>query len=198
MLEWLKNILGDSYTEDIDTAVSNEIGKGFVSKSNYDQRNTAYKDLQKQIAERDTQLEELKKVDTTKLQDEITKLQATNKTTTEEYEKKLADMQKEYAIDMALNKANAKNIKAVKALLDNSKIELNDDGSLKGLVEQIDVLSKADDSSFLFGSSGGKANIDGFHPAQGTGANEGKADLDHMTYTQLVEYQASHPDVNLK
>ena len=69
MLEWLKTILGDNYSEEIDTAISGEIGKGFVSKANYDQRNTAYKDLQKQIAERDTQLEELKKVDTAKLQE---------------------------------------------------------------------------------------------------------------------------------
>ena len=84
MLEWLKTILGDNYSEEIDTAISGEIGKGFVSKANYDQRNTAYKDLQKQIAERDTQLEELKKVDTAKLQEEIVKLQTTNKTAKEE------------------------------------------------------------------------------------------------------------------
>ena len=49
MLEWLKTILGDNYSEEIDTAISGEIGKGFVSKANYDQRNTAYKDLQKKF-----------------------------------------------------------------------------------------------------------------------------------------------------
>ena len=112
MLEWLKTILGDNYSEEIDTAISGEIGKGFVSKANYDQRNTAYKDLQKQIAERDTQLEELKKVDTAKLQEEIVKLQTTNKTAKEDYEKKIADLQKEYAVDTALNKVGARNIKA--------------------------------------------------------------------------------------
>ena len=52
MLEWLKTILGDNYSEEIDTAISGEIGKGFVSKANYDQRNTAYKDLQKKISHR--------------------------------------------------------------------------------------------------------------------------------------------------
>ena len=30
MLEWLKNILGDSWTEDIDKKISAEIGKFFV------------------------------------------------------------------------------------------------------------------------------------------------------------------------
>lgn len=198
MLEWLKTILGDNYSEEIDTAISGEIGKGFVSKANYDQRNTAYKDLQKQIAERDTQLEELKKVDTAKLQEEIVKLQATNKTAKEDYEKKIADLQKEYAVDTALNKVGARNIKAVKALLDNSKIELKEDGSLTGLNEQLDVLSKAEDSSFLFGTGGkGKANIDGFHPAQGTGANEGKPDLNSMTYQELDKYLTEHPGEHL-
>lgn len=156
MLEWLKTILGENYSEEIDTAVSGEIGKNFVSKSNYDQRNTAYKDLQKQIAERDTQLEELKKVDATKLQEEIAKLQNTNKTAAADYEKRIAEMKKEYAVDTALTKANAKNIKAVRALLDTSKIELKEDGSLTGLNEQIEALSKAEDSSFLFGPGKGE------------------------------------------
>ncbi|MDO4459042.1 MAG: hypothetical protein Q4C42_03010, partial [Clostridia bacterium] len=51
MLEWLKPILGETYSEDIDKAISQEIGKGFVSKHNYDERNEAYKGLQSQVAE---------------------------------------------------------------------------------------------------------------------------------------------------
>lgn len=35
MLEWLKTILGDMYTEDIDKKVSAEIGKNFVSKADF-------------------------------------------------------------------------------------------------------------------------------------------------------------------
>ena len=34
-LEWLKTILGDKYTPEIDTAVSQEIGKGFVSRTDF-------------------------------------------------------------------------------------------------------------------------------------------------------------------
>lgn len=33
MLEWLKAILGDSYTEEIDKKISDEIGKGFVPRA---------------------------------------------------------------------------------------------------------------------------------------------------------------------
>ena len=35
MLEWLKTVLGDAYTPEIDTAVSQEIGKGFVAKADF-------------------------------------------------------------------------------------------------------------------------------------------------------------------
>lgn len=33
MLEWLKNILGEDYTDEVDAKVSAEIGKNFVTKS---------------------------------------------------------------------------------------------------------------------------------------------------------------------
>ena len=35
MLEWLKTILGDHYTEDIDKQISAEIGKGFVARADF-------------------------------------------------------------------------------------------------------------------------------------------------------------------
>ena len=35
MLEWLKSILADSYTEEIDKQISQEIGKNFVSKADF-------------------------------------------------------------------------------------------------------------------------------------------------------------------
>ena len=35
MLEWLKTVLGDAYTPEIDTAVSQEIGKGFVARTDF-------------------------------------------------------------------------------------------------------------------------------------------------------------------
>lgn len=39
MLDWLKAILGDHYTEEIDKQVSAEIGKGFVAKADFNTKN---------------------------------------------------------------------------------------------------------------------------------------------------------------
>ena len=41
MLEWLKNILGDSYTEEIDKQVSDEIGKAYAPRADLDSANEA-------------------------------------------------------------------------------------------------------------------------------------------------------------
>ena len=49
MLDWLKKILGDSYTEDIDKQVSVEIGKHFVSKTDFNAKNDELKDAKGQI-----------------------------------------------------------------------------------------------------------------------------------------------------
>ena len=76
MLEWLKTILGDAYTEDIDKKVSAEIGKGFVAKADFNTLNEEKKNLTTQLAERDSQLEELKKVDAAGLQAKIAELRS--------------------------------------------------------------------------------------------------------------------------
>lgn len=93
----------------------------------------------------------------------------------------------------ALLGSGALNVKAAKALLNLDKAELAEDGTVKGLADQIKALRTAEDSKFLFGSStpklkGAKAgesgNEDGDH----------QVDTSKMTYSELVAYMAEHPD----
>ena len=51
MLEWLKTILGDAYTEEIDKKISGEIGKAFVSKADFNSKNEELKNARAQLAE---------------------------------------------------------------------------------------------------------------------------------------------------
>ena len=147
MLDWLKDILGEVYTEDIDKKVSAAIGKDFVSRSDFNAKNEAYKALESQIAERDRQLEELKKVDAAGLQEQITRLQGENQSAKESYEKQIADMKLDYALDAALIGKKAKNPKAVKGMLAMEDIKLDGD-KLLGLDTQLESLLKSD--SYLF------------------------------------------------
>lgn len=143
MLDWLKDILGDSYTEDIDKKISQKIGEGFVAKSDFNQTNETKKQLETQIADRDKQLEELKKLDAPSLQAKITQLQDENAKQKSDYEQKIADMAFSSALDNALSAAGAKNVKAVKALLDTNTLIFKD-GKIVGLDDQLTQLKKTD------------------------------------------------------
>lgn len=91
---------------------------------------------------------------------------------------KLTQVRKDSAIDMALMKAQARNPKAIKALLDTETIKFDDDG-LHGLNEQIDKLKESD--GYLFNSaddSKDKSKINAFqkgNPSDGVKENEPSA-----------------------
>lgn len=150
MLKWLKTILGENYTEEIDQKVSEEIGKGFVSRSDFNTVNEAKKQLESQVGEYNTQLEELKKLDPQKLQKQIEDLQAENKKATDDMNTMLAEYKLNSAVEIALAKSGAKNGKALKALIDMDKVKLDGD-TLLGMEDQLKALKESD--GYLFEDS---------------------------------------------
>ena len=126
MLAWLKEILGDAYTDDIEKKVSDEIGKGFVSRADFNTVNESKKGLEEEIGKRDKQLETLKQLDAEGLQEKINTLQQENETTKQEYEKRITEIKFEHALSSALKGAKSKNDKAVQALLDMDALQKND------------------------------------------------------------------------
>lgn len=142
--------------------------KGFIPKSRFDEVNEAKKKLEEDIKTRDKQLEELKKLDAEGLKAEIEKLQNENKNAKEKYQAELKQIQINNAVDKALLTAKAKNTKAVKALLDLEKVEL-DGETVKGLDDQIKKLIEGEDTKFLFDvTSDEKPNFRGIKPGEKT------------------------------
>lgn len=88
----------------------------------------------------------LKDNDTFKAQ--IAELQAKYKEASEEYTRHLRDQQFSFAIERAVAAADARNVRAVIALLDKSKISLDGD-NLLGFDAQITALKESD--PYLFG-----------------------------------------------
>ncbi|MCH5192161.1 MAG: phage scaffolding protein [Oscillospiraceae bacterium] len=169
MLDWLKTILGDAYTEDIDNKVSAEIGKGFVARADFNEVSTAKKKLEEDIKARDKQLEDLSKSQgaTDGLKAEITKLQEQNKTDKANYDAEVAKIRMENAVDKALTMAGAKNVTAVKALLVEflKDAKMADDGTVKGLTAEIENLVKGETTSFLFETkTDGQQTFTGMQP----------------------------------
>ena len=88
-------------------------------------------------------------VDVAQLQGEITKLNTDLANKDAEYQKKIADMEFGSVLDSAINGSKAKNVKAVKALLDLDKLKAskNQTEDIKTALEE---LRKSD--SYLFDS----------------------------------------------
>ncbi len=108
--------------------------------------------LSKQVGDRDKQIENLKKSagDNEDLLKQISDLQATNKAQAEAHDKEIQQLRIDSAVEKALTDSGAKNIKAARALLELEDAKLSDDGTVKGLIEQIEKLKSNDGSKFLF------------------------------------------------
>lgn len=160
-----------------------------IPKSRFDEVNQAKKDLEKQIADRDKQLEELKKIDAEGLQAKIDELQKANETTKSEYEAKLKETQLTSALKLALA-GKVHDADLVASLIDKEKIELGEDGNItKGLDEQIKSLQEA--KSFLFVEN--KPNtptFKGFAPIDGKSGDQGSKgdDANNNFGKQVAEF----------
>lgn len=171
MLDWLKTILGESYNEEIDKKVSAEIGKNFVTKTDFNAVNAEKKTLTEQVAERDKQISSLKDKggDAEALKAEIERLQGENKAAKEKYDGEMKEFRKNALIDAELTKAGAVNVKAVKALLDLSKVDVDDEGKLTGFT---DVLKPVQDTEKWAFPNAGDGDAD-----DGTGAGAASTGL---------------------
>lgn len=167
--------------------------KGYVPPERFNEVNEAKKAAEALISERDKQIEGLKKStgDSEALKAQIEKLQSENKAAKEKYEADIKTLKINNAIDSALTKAGAKNMKAVRALLDMEKITIEGD-EVKGIDDQIKGLSTAEDSSFLFNVvDNGTKTPKGMKSPEGAGKPAGKKSYSEMTYTERVEFLAN-------
>lgn len=157
-MDWLKEILKKAGIEEGELEgligeIGKELAKYFIPKDKYNEVAEAKKKLEEDIQERDNQLEQLKNAasNNEELKKQIEELQEANRRAAEEWQAKMAQMKLDFAIEKALAAAKAKNIKAVKALLDLEKVKL-DGEQLLGLDDQLETLKETD--PYLFGDSG--------------------------------------------
>lgn len=159
--------------------------------------------LQMTLKERNKQLEDLQKStgNVDDLKQQIATLQADNKAKDEEHAKELMQLKVDTAVEKALTGANAKNIKAVRALLDLTDAKLDKDGNVKGLSEQIEKLTTDEDTKFLFDAPQQKQQqtFKGFQPGASAQQKPGtEVDTSKMNYDELCAYLAENPDAKLE
>lgn len=186
--EDIKKILPD-ITDEILNKIMDINGKDIEkSKNEAETYKTQTETLKQQLSDRDKQLKELKEQigDNDALKTKITELETENQNAKAEYENKVKELTLSNAVDSALRDARAKNVKAVKALLDMEKIEWKED-KLSGLDEQLQALVSGEDTAFMFEESEtkNKSMPNGFVPAGG-GAPNGKTVPDFVTLNEAV------------
>lgn len=192
-----EQLIAMGIAENVAQKVIDEIIDGnYVPKSRFNEINEKAKNLETQVADRDKQLEDLKKSsgDNEALKKQIETLQQTNAAQKKDYEGQIAKIRLDNAIDSALGGSGAKNVNVVRGVLDLTKIKLGSDGKLSGLDEQITALQKSD--AYLFESKTPK--LKGATPGESSDKKPGgEIDLSKMTYTELAAYMAEHPETKL-
>ena len=172
-----ESLMALGLTEEQATKVMDGLNGSFVTKTRFNEVNEELKTAKATITERDTQLETLKKsgADATALQDQITQLQAANAQKDQEHAAEIKKIKIENAVDKALTDARAINPATVKPLLAAflEKADLDDDGTIRGLADEIGKLAKAEGTSFLFKADDAAeaTTISGASPAGSSSVN---------------------------
>ncbi|EQF24696.1 phage minor structural GP20 family protein [Clostridioides difficile CD160] len=146
--------------------------KNYIPKTRFDEVNTAKKQLENDIQDRDKQLENLKinSGNSEELKKQIETLQEENKNKDIKYQEELQDLKLSNAIKLSISgKVHDEELAA--GLFDKSKLILGDDGKVAGIEEQLKAIQESKKflfkeekqsspkSGFKFGSDGGN-NID--------------------------------------
>lgn len=190
-----EDLIAMGLTEEQAKKVMDSLDGNYVTKTRFNEVNEENKTLKKSVSDRDKQLEDLKKSsgDNEELKKQIETLQQENANQKKAHEAEMTQLRLDNAIDAALAAAGAKNIKAVRALLDTSKVKVGEDGKLTGFDDLLSAVQKSD--SYLFAEKQQKQNFKGFQPGASGNVKPGtKVDMSKMTYEELANYIDQNPD----
>lgn len=194
-----EDLIAMGLTEDQAKKVMDSLDGNFVTKARFNEVNEENKTLKQSVADRDKQLEDLKKSsgDNAELKKQIETLQQQNADQKKAHDAEMAQLKLDNAIDAALTAAGTKNIKAVRAMIDTSKMKLGEDGTVEGLSDAIKAVQKSD--SYMFNTVQQKQQtFKGFQPGASGEVKPGtEVDTSKMTYSELAAYMAANPDAKI-
>jgi len=194
-----EDLIAMGLTEDQANKVMDLLNGNFVTKTRFNEINEENKTLKQSVADRDKQLEDLKKSsgDNAELKKQIETLQQQNAEQKKAHDAEMAQLRLDNAIDAALTAAGARNAKAVKPFIDASQVKLGEGGKLTGLDEQLKEIQKTE--GYLFAEKQQKQQtFKGFQPGASGEVKPGtEVDVSKMTYSELAAYMAAHSDVKI-
>ena len=157
-LEWLKGILGDKYTEDIDKQVSAEIGKAFVSKADFNTKNTELKNAKDALSDANKTIEGFKSMDVDTIKKSADDWKQKAEKAEKEAAEQIAQLRFDARLDNAILSRHGRSTKGIKAMLDVEALRKsqNQDSDIAAALE---TLQK--ESGYMFETSdAGSPNTD--------------------------------------
>jgi len=166
----------------------------YVPKARLDEVIEQRDEYKNMLKDRDKQLEELKEKakGSEELTEQIEELKKKNNETQEEYEKRLKQQQFDFALERAIDQVKGPEVKtkAVRALLKEEDLKLDDEGQIKGLEAQVEELKKSD--PYLFQEKQPSKGGDDFSTGNDT-PEENPWHPDHFNLTKQGQIYREDP-----
>ena len=181
-------------TDEQINAIIEDYGKNYVSKTQFNEKNDAYKQAKQEIENLTTDINNLSEANKANeaLQSQIKELQDAATQREADYNENIKNMKIDTAITKALSKSGAMNETILTGLLDRTKIAIGEDNTITGIQEQIVALKESD--PYLFKQD----SIKGVVPGDATPkTNDGitKEQFNKMSYLDRVQLQETNPDL---
>lgn len=181
-------------TDEQINAIIEDYGKNYVSKTQFNEKNDAYKQAKQEIENLTADINNLSEANKANeaLQSQIKELQDAATQREADYNESIKTLKIDTAITKALSKSGAMNETILTGLLDRTKIAIGEDNTITGIQEQINALKESD--PYLFKQD----SIKGVVPGDATPkTNDGitKEQFNKMSYLDRVQLQESNPDL---
>lgn len=181
-------------TDEQINAIIEDYGKNYVSKTQFNEKNDAYKQAKQEIENLTADINNLSEANKANeaLQSQIKELQDAATQREADYNESIKTLKIDTAITKALSKSGAMNETILTGLLDRTKIAIGEDNTVTGIQEQINALKESD--PYLFKQD----SIKGVVPGDATPkTNDGitKEQFNKMSYLDRVQLQESNPDL---
>lgn len=190
MQEVLKKLYGEAVTEESLETFREELGKRFVPKAEFNQRGEELKALKEKNAELEKELDRCRGT-AAAVEAEKGELKAQGEAYAAEIEglkKREAELTKQHLIDRVLMQEKARNLTAVKALLNMEGISL-ENGELCGLADQLCQLKE--ECGYLFEATEGTLQF--MRPAGKSHFGMKPETLRGMSYMKRVQMKREQP-----
>lgn len=143
---------GIEVPEEKKQGLETEFSESYREAQEFKELNTELEGVKGQLSQANEQIAGFKELDIEGVKQKAAEWEQKYNQAAEDSSREIEQLKFDFALDRELTKAQARNPKAVKALLDRDALKY-DKGKIIGLEEQLETLKKKEDSAFLFGSA---------------------------------------------